>query len=89
MELNKEHLLNGSEDKIVQGYINYMVELAQHFGANHSYAQSEVLEIVYFKIKLAQVILISFCNIFMSNLLNVHRSVSLKKKNKNSNKTEI
>ncbi|XP_011866367.1 PREDICTED: membrane metallo-endopeptidase-like 1 isoform X1 [Vollenhovia emeryi] len=53
--LSREYLSKGFNDKIVQAYYKYMVDIAVILGANPSRAQAELKESLEFEIKLANI----------------------------------
>uniref|UniRef100_A0A1B0DA99 Peptidase M13 N-terminal domain-containing protein n=1 Tax=Phlebotomus papatasi TaxID=29031 RepID=A0A1B0DA99_PHLPP len=53
--LSREYLIKGLDDKIVQAYYSYMVDLAVIYGAERSRAEKELKESLEFEIKLANI----------------------------------
>ncbi|XP_017775451.1 PREDICTED: endothelin-converting enzyme 1 isoform X2 [Nicrophorus vespilloides] len=53
--LRREFLIKGMEDKLVQAYYEYMVDIAVIFGADRSRAQQELKESLEFEMKLANI----------------------------------
>lgn len=53
--LRREYLVKGLDDRIVNAYYRYMVDIAVLFGANKEVAEKELLESLNFEIKLANV----------------------------------
>ncbi|XP_029033207.1 neprilysin-2 isoform X2 [Osmia bicornis bicornis] len=53
--LSREYLSKGFNDKIVQAYYSYMVDIATILGANKTTAKSELKESLEFEIKLANI----------------------------------
>ncbi|CAK9798490.1 Nep2 [Anthophora plagiata] len=53
--LSREYLSKGFEDKIVQAYYSYMVDIAVILGANKTVAKSELRESLDFEMKLANI----------------------------------
>ncbi|XP_044267679.1 neprilysin-2-like [Tribolium madens] len=51
--LSREYLVKGVNDKIVKAYYEYMVDIAQMFGADRKKARQELLETLKFEIRLA------------------------------------
>ena len=54
--MNREYLVKGTNDKIVDAYYRYMVDTAVLLGADKARAQKELKESLEFEIKLANVI---------------------------------
>ncbi|KAK5647011.1 hypothetical protein RI129_005475 [Pyrocoelia pectoralis] len=57
LSLDREHLVNGFDDKFVQSYYRYIVDLAVILGANITTAVKELEESVKFEIALAKITL--------------------------------
>lgn len=53
--LSREFLLRGLNDSVVQAYYEYMVDMATIFGANKTRARDEMLDVLEFEMKLANV----------------------------------
>lgn len=53
--LSREYLSKGFDDKIVQAYYSYMVDIAVILGANKTDAKTELKESLEFEMKLANV----------------------------------
>lgn len=53
--LDKEILLKGLNDSIVQAYLEFMVDVAVMFGANRTRAQAEMTEVLLFEETLVKV----------------------------------
>ena len=53
--LDREYLVNGTEDKLVSAYYSYMVDLAVLLGANKTDAETELLDTLNFEIELAKI----------------------------------
>ncbi|XP_059610149.1 neprilysin-2-like [Phlebotomus argentipes] len=53
--ISREYLIKGLDDKIVQAYYSYMVDLAVIYGAERSRAEKELNESLAFEIKLANI----------------------------------
>jgi hypothetical protein len=53
--LSREYLSKGFDDKIVQAYYKYMVDIAVILGANRERARTELKESLEFEIQLANV----------------------------------
>jgi len=53
--LSREYLSKGFDDKIVQAYYRYMVDIAVILGANRERARTELKESLEFEIQLANV----------------------------------
>lgn len=53
--LSREYLSKGFDDKIVQAYYSYMVDIAAILGANKTDAKTELKESLEFEMKLANV----------------------------------
>uniref|UniRef100_A0A7G3AIY0 Putative m13 family peptidase n=1 Tax=Lutzomyia longipalpis TaxID=7200 RepID=A0A7G3AIY0_LUTLO len=53
--LSREYLIKGLEDKIVQAYYSYMVDLAVIYGADRPRAEKELNDSLAFEIKLANI----------------------------------
>lgn len=53
--LSQEYLSRGLEDKVVQAYSKYMIDLAEIFGANRDAAKEELAQSLNFEIELAKV----------------------------------
>lgn len=60
-ELSREYLIEGLDNKIVNEYYRYMVDIAVILGAERKRAEKELMESLKFEIKLANV---KFDNIF-------------------------
>lgn len=56
--LKREYLSHGFGDKLVRAYYNYMVDVAQIFGAKRQRALKELKRSLEFEITLAKVIFI-------------------------------
>lgn len=56
LELSREYLVKGIEDKAVKAYYNFMVDNAVIFGANRTRAEEEMKDALEFEMKLANVI---------------------------------
>lgn len=57
MGIDREYLIKGFEDEIVQAYYNYHVDTAILYGADRFNAEEEVKTVLMFEIDLAKVIL--------------------------------
>lgn len=55
LSLSREYLVKGLDEKLVQAYYNYMVDIAALFGADKIDAEKELKESLYFEIKLANI----------------------------------
>lgn len=55
LSLSREYLLKGLDEKLVQAYYQYMVDIAVLFGADKIDAEKELKEALFFEIKLANV----------------------------------
>lgn len=55
LELGREYLVNGIDDKSVMAYYDFMVENAVIFGANRTRAEEEMKDALELEIKLANV----------------------------------
>lgn len=55
MGLSREYLTKGHEDKIVQAYYSYMVDVAVIYGADRNAAQKELMDSLNFEMALANV----------------------------------
>lgn len=55
LELGREYLLKGFEEKAVTAYHQFMIDNAVVFGADKSRAEKELKEVVELEIKLANV----------------------------------
>lgn len=55
LSLSREYLLKGLDEKLVQAYYQYMVDIAVLFGADKIDAEKELKESLFFEIKLANV----------------------------------
>lgn len=53
--LSREYLSKGFDDKIVQAYYSYMVDIAVILGANKTEATTELKESLEFEMQLANV----------------------------------
>lgn len=53
--LSREYLSKGFDDKIVQAYYSYMIDIAVILGANKTDAKNELRESLEFEMKLANV----------------------------------
>lgn len=53
--LSREYLIKGFEDKIVQAYYSYMVDMAVLYGAQRERAEIELKESLQFEMNLANV----------------------------------
>ncbi|KAJ6635812.1 Neprilysin-2, partial [Pseudolycoriella hygida] len=53
--LSREYLIRGLEDKIVQAYYDYMVDMAVIYGADRPRAERELMESLEFEISLANI----------------------------------
>lgn len=53
--IEREYLVKGFEDEIIQDYYNYHVDTAVYFGADRFYAEMEVKSVVNFEMELAKV----------------------------------
>jgi len=53
--LSREYLSKGFDDKLVQAYYRYMVDIAVILGANRERARTELKESLEFEIQLANV----------------------------------
>ena len=53
--LSREYLSKGFDDKIVQAYYSYMIDIAAILGANKTDAKDELRESLEFEMKLANV----------------------------------
>jgi membrane metallo-endopeptidase-like protein 1 len=53
--LSREYLVKGVNDRIVKAYYEYMVDIAEMFGADRSAASEQLLESLKFEIRLANV----------------------------------
>lgn len=53
--LTREFLLRGIDDSVVQAYYDYMVDMAVIFGADEDSVKDELLDVLTFEIKLANV----------------------------------
>lgn len=56
LELSREYLIKGMDDKDVKAYYNFMVDNAVIFGANRTRAEAELKDALEFEMKLANVI---------------------------------
>ena len=56
LSLDREYLMKGLSDKIVDAYYRYMVDTAVILGADKTRAEEELKESLEFEIKLAKVI---------------------------------
>lgn len=55
LELGREYLVKGLEEKAVKAYYNFMVDNAVIFGADKARAEAEMNDALEFEIKLAKV----------------------------------
>lgn len=55
LSLSREYLVKGLDEKLVQAYYSYMVDMAVLFGADKLEAEKELKEALFFEIKLANV----------------------------------
>lgn len=55
MGLSREYLTKGHDDKIVQAYYRYMVDIAVIYGADHDTAEKELMDALNFEMALANV----------------------------------
>ena len=69
--LSREYMVKGLDEKLVQAYYSYMVDIAVLFGADKLEAEKELKESLFFEIKLANVSV----NLFISCLLYTSRCV--------------
>lgn len=53
--IEREYLINGFDDEIVQAYYNYHVDTAVIYGADRFYAEMEVKRVLNFEMDLAKV----------------------------------
>lgn len=53
--MNREFLINGTEEKLVKAYYDYMVDIAVLLGSDRERATSELKEALLFEIDLAKV----------------------------------
>jgi membrane metallo-endopeptidase-like protein 1 len=53
--LSREYLVKGVNDRIVKAYYEYMVDIAEMFGADRGAASEQLLESLKFEIRLANV----------------------------------
>lgn len=58
--LSREYLTKGHDDKIVQAYYSYMVDVAVIYGADRKAAKEELMEALNFEMKLANVSQLNF-----------------------------
>lgn len=54
-DLSQKYLLNGWEDKVVQAYFKFMVDIAEYFGAERTQAKKELINVLNLQIELANV----------------------------------
>lgn len=57
--LSQKYFSNGLNDKIVNAYYNYMIDIAVMFGAELKQAESELKEVLLFEMKIANISLTS------------------------------
>ena len=55
MGLSRELILRGTNDSVVQAYLEYMIDMAVIFGADRDRAEKEMLDVLAFEMKLANV----------------------------------
>lgn len=67
--LSREYLSKGFDDKIVQAYYSYMVDIAVILGANKTDAKTELKESLEFEMKLANV-----CLVVKSNRMLIYKT---------------
>ena len=53
--LNREYLIEGLENKVVQAYHSYQVDLAVLYGADPKNAENQMMEVLEFEFALANV----------------------------------
>lgn len=54
-DMAKENLIGGLQDDVVKTYYEYMVDLAELFGANRATAENDVKNMINFRVELAKV----------------------------------
>ncbi|EFA04402.1 neprilysin-2 [Tribolium castaneum] len=81
--LSREYLVKGINDKIVKAYYEYMVDIAQMFGAERKKARQELLETLKFEIRLANFSLSQEDRRNISSLYNLLTIQELENKYKN------
>ncbi|KAJ3633527.1 hypothetical protein MTP99_010467 [Tenebrio molitor] len=69
--LSREYLVKGVNDRIVKAYYEYMVDIAEMFGADRSAASEQLLESLKFEIRLANFSLSQEDRRNISNLYNL------------------
>ncbi|XP_058798010.1 neprilysin-2-like [Phymastichus coffea] len=77
--LPQEYLSKGLEDKVVQAYFKYMIDLAEIFGANRDVAKKELADSLNFEIELAKISLASDERRDMTKLYNPMSVAELQK----------
>lgn len=58
--LSREYFIKGLDDKLVQAYHSYQIDIAVIYGANRSRAESEMSKVIDFEIELAKVRFVNF-----------------------------
>lgn len=53
--LSRDMLLNGMNDRIVQKYLEFMINVGVYFGADRKQAEEEFKKVVIFEMELANV----------------------------------
>jgi membrane metallo-endopeptidase-like protein 1 len=53
--MDREYLIKGFEDEIVQAYYNYMVDMAVIYGAERFNAELDMKDVINFEMALANV----------------------------------
>lgn len=72
MDIEKDNLLGGLEDSVVKGYYNYMIDLAELFGADRATAEDDVRNMINFKAELAKVRLCKIWYVDVSKIIDFH-----------------